>query len=310
MRTLAILGPNATENDVAPFRAAGAEVILSENLTETAAREKADAVLVLGGDGTVQRQLAALVRLQIPLLIVPAGSANDFARALELRTRAQALRAWAKFVRCGNNVRQIDVGVLRFAGEGTPTPEGVKAAPSVDPGARATDPPAYFSCAVGAGVDGEAARRANSLPGWLRAHGGYFLAAIPALLTFRAQHITLSAGGQDGQSGRTLSEPGILAVVANAPWYGHGMHIAPQAELDDGKLEVCFVRNLNKPRLLRLFPKVYRGTHVGLPQVEYFRATRVRIESETALPVHADGELAGQTPVEVSVAPRALRVIV
>ncbi len=294
MRALAILGPKAVERDLAPFRTSGAEITVTENLVQPTAQQDTDAVLVLGGDGTVRRQLAALVRLQIPLLVVPAGSANDFARALELPTRALALRAWAKFVRSGNNVRQIDVGVLRFAGED----------------ARATDESVYFSCAVGAGVDAEAARRANSLPGWLRRRGGYFLAAIPALLTFRARRITITVTEPDGLPFCTISEPGILAVAANAPWYGHGMRIAPQAALDDGKLEVCFVRNLTKPRLLRLFPKVYRGAHTGLPQVEYFRTTRLRIESEYPLRVHADGELVGQTPVEVSVAPRALRVIV
>lgn len=292
MRALAILGPNAREQDLGPFRVAGAEIIVAENLAETAAGEKPAAVLVLGGDGTVQRQLAALVQRQIPLLVVPAGSANDFARALGMRTRAQALRAWERFLRGANNVRQIDLGVIHFPGKGSAN-ESV-----------------YFSCAAGAGVDAEVARRANSLPRWLRGNGGYFLAAIPALLGFRAQVIRISVSGPDGDFRKAISEAGILAAAANAPWYGHGMRIAPQAEPDDGQLEVCFVRRVGKLRLLRLFPKVYRGAHIGLPQVEYFRTERLRIESERPLEVHADGEPVGQTPVEVSVAPQALRVIV
>ncbi|HTM40908.1 MAG TPA: diacylglycerol kinase family protein, partial [Terriglobales bacterium] len=229
MRALAILGPRATEHDLAPFRAPGTEVTLAENLTQTAA----DVVLLLGGDGTVQRHLADLVRAQIPLLVIPAGSANDFARALGLRTRAEALRAWEKFLAGGNNVRRVDLGVMEFQG---------------------TTNSAYFSCAVGAGVDAEVAQQANSLPRWLRAHGGYFVAAIPALLRFRARRITITATQPDGT--RTISEPGILAAAANAPWYGHGMRIAPEAELDDGLLEFCFVREVGKLRLLRLFPKV------------------------------------------------------
>jgi diacylglycerol kinase (ATP) len=289
MRALAILGPKASEPDLAPFRAAGAGIMLGENLTEMAAGEKADAVLVLGGDGTVQRHLASLVKAQIPLLAVPSGSANDFARALGVRTRAQALRTWEAFLHGGHNVRSIDLGRIEFAGEGS----------------RATREPTYFCCAMGTGVDAEVARRANSLPRWLRGRGGYFLAAIPALLRFRAQLITLTASGKP-----TISEPGILVAAANAPWYGHGMNIAPQAELDDEQLEICFVRGMGKLRLLRLFPRVYRGTHIGLREVEYFRARRLGIESETPLAVHADGELVGQTPMEVNVAPRALRVIV
>jgi len=283
MRALAILGPRATEHDLAPFRAPGTEVTLAENLTQTAA----DVVLLLGGDGTVQRHLAAFVQAQTPLLVVPAGSANDFARALGLRTRAEALRAWEKFLAGGNNVRRVDLGVMEFQG---------------------TTNSAYFSCAVGAGVDAEVAQQANSLPRWLRAHGGYFVAAIPALLRFRARRITITATQPDGT--RTISEPGILAAAANAPWYGHGMRIAPEAELDDGLLEFCFVRKVGKLRLLRLFPKVYRGGHIGLAEVEYFRAERVLIESDVPLAVHADGEPLGQTPVEISVARRALRVIV
>ena len=288
MRALAILGPRATEHDLAPFRTPGAEIIVAENLTHAAA----DAVLLLGGDGTLQRHLAELVKAQSPLLIVPAGSANDFARALGLRKRSEARDAWRRFLAARDNIRQVDVGIVTFAGDG----------------ARATNP-AYFSCALGAGVDAEVAQRVNSLPRWLRANGGYFLAAIPALLHFQARRMAITATQADGKQ-RTISEPGILAAAANAPWYGHGMRIAPQAELDDGLLEFCFVRQVGKLRLLRLFPKVYRGGHIGLPEVEYFRAERVRVESEESLAVHADGEPAGQTPVEVSVARRALRVIV
>jgi len=289
MRALAILGPNAREQDLAPFRAAGAEITPAENLAQLT--QNTDAALLLGGDGTVQWHLAALVQRQIPLLVVPAGSANDFARALGLRTRAQALRAWAQFVRSSNNVRQIDVGVLRFAGEDT-------------------NNPTYFCCAAGAGVDALVARQASFMPDWLRGHGGYFLAAIPALLRFRAQPIRVSASGREGAFQQTISEPGILVAAANTPWYGHGMRIAPHAQLDDGEFEVCFVRRVGKLRLLRLFPKVYRGAHAGLREVEYFRAERLRIESERPLDVHADGEAVGQTPVEVSVARKALRVIV
>ncbi|HYL94407.1 MAG TPA: diacylglycerol kinase family protein [Terriglobales bacterium] len=288
MRALAILGPRATEPDLAPFHAAGAEIILTENLQQTAA----DVVLLLGGDGTVQRHLAAFVQAQTPLLVVPAGSANDFARALGLRTGSEALDAWRRFLAARDNIRQVDVGIVTFA----------------DDGARATNP-AYFSCALGAGVDAAVAQRVNSLPRWLRANGGYFLAAIPALLHFQARRIAITATQAGGQQ-RTISEPGILAAAANAPWYGHGMRIAPQAELDDGLLEFCFVRQVGKLRLLRLFPKVYRGGHLGLPEVEYFRAERVCIESQEPLAVHADGEPLGQTPVEVTVARRALRVIV
>ena len=67
---------------------------------------------------------------------------------------------------------------------------------------------------------------------------------------------------------------------------------------------------MSRLRLLRLFPSIYRGAHIGLPEVEYFRAERLRIETGVPLAVHADGEVVGRTPVEISLLPRALRVIV
>jgi diacylglycerol kinase family enzyme len=102
----------------------------------------------------------------------------------------------------------------------------------------------------------------------------------------------------------------MLAAFANAPSYGHGMRMAPRAQLDDGLLDVCFVRRAGKLRLLRLFPRVFSGAHLDLPEVEYRRAARLRVETESPMDLYGDGEFICQTPVEVSVQPRALRVIV
>jgi diacylglycerol kinase (ATP) len=88
------------------------------------------------------------------------------------------------------------------------------------------------------------------------------------------------------------------------------MQIAPRALLDDGLLDICVVSDLNKFRLFCLFPTVYFGRHLTIPEVEYFQSESLRVETETALDVYADGEYVCQTPIEVTVAPRALPVIV
>src|SRR4051812_4728734 len=106
MRAIAILGPEGTERDVAPFRLSGVDVAIAERVT------RADAALVFGGDGSVHRHLAALRETQVPLLVVPSGSGNDFARALGLRTPAQALEAWKAFVAGTLAPRAIDLGVI------------------------------------------------------------------------------------------------------------------------------------------------------------------------------------------------------
>jgi diacylglycerol kinase (ATP) len=88
------------------------------------------------------------------------------------------------------------------------------------------------------------------------------------------------------------------------------MKIAPQAKLDDGKLDICIVRAMNKFKLFCMFPTIYFGGHLGFEEVEYDQATTAKLETEHPLDVYADGEYVCQTPVEFSVARSALTVIV
>jgi diacylglycerol kinase (ATP) len=88
------------------------------------------------------------------------------------------------------------------------------------------------------------------------------------------------------------------------------MKIAPDAQLDDGKLDVCVVRAMDTLKLFCLFPTVYFGRHLSFCEVEYAQAKTARLETELPLNVYADGEYVCQTPVEFSVARNALKVIV
>ena len=105
-------------------------------------------------------------------------------------------------------------------------------------------------------------------------------------------HVTLWAE-VDGQWQTRLDEPGFLVAAGNGPQYGHGMRLAHEARMDDGKPDICFVRPLNKWRLLRLFRVVYRGEHIAMKEMEYFRATRVRLRTEPPTEIFADGEYIG-----------------
>jgi diacylglycerol kinase family enzyme len=109
---------------------------------------------------------------------------------------------------------------------------------------------------------------------------------------------------------RSPAKPTILGAFANAPTYGGGMKIAPNAELDDGKLDVCIVRAMKTLKLFCLFPTVYFGRHLSFQEVEYAQAETAGLETELPLDVYADGEYVCQTPVEFGVARNALNVIV
>jgi diacylglycerol kinase (ATP) len=250
--------------------------------------EQADVAVLFGGDGTLHRHLATLVELEIPLLVVPCGSGNDFARALNIRSVRDAVRAWDKFVKTGDNLRSVDLGTMPPSGNATDGRECK-----------------YFSCIAGVGLDSEIARRANALPRWLRSSGGYALSAPREFVRFAPFSMQFALDGTPASF-----KPSLLAAVANAPSYGGGMKIAPRAQLDDGKLDVCIVRAMDKFKLFCLFPTVYFGRHLDFREVEYAQAPAVKIETERPLDIYADGEYAGQTPVEFGVAARALKVIV
>jgi diacylglycerol kinase family enzyme len=104
-------------------------------------------------------------------------------------------------------------------------------------------------------------------------------------------------------------KPTVLAAFANTPVYGGGMKIAPQAQIADGQLDLCVIRDLNKFKLFCLFPTVYFGKHVGMEEVQYSRTAGLRIETARPLDVYADGEYVCQTPIEVRSVTQALRVI-
>lgn len=315
MHAAAILGLGCTEKDLLPFQA-GLPVEWSIGLP--GATNEVDAILIFGGDGTIHRHLDALVKLGLPVLVVPRGSGNDFARALGLRRVRDSLAAWRSFVSGTEKIRPVDLGVI--------TPLGSDAAGCVEPtnlgsdaaGGVATDNyfvrggTKYFCCVGGVGLDAEVARRANLLPRWLRGRGGYALALPPTLARFAALPMKISAAGTRSQGDLTLrsSQPTVLAAFANTPNYGGGMQIAPNARMDDGLLDICLVTDVSRLKLLSLFPTVYFGKHLGIDHVESFQTTRLRIETEAPADVYADGEFVCRTPIEVSVAAQALRVVV
>ena len=292
MRAAVVFGLGSFEKDLRPFQKDSTD---QWQIGLPASSQETDAILLFGGDGTVHRHLAELVKLQLPVLVVPCGSGNDFARALGMPTSRHALAAWQDF-RAGNkNVRVIDLGVI--------TPR--EAEPS-------TTREHYFCCVGGIGLDAEVARRANQLPRWLRGHGGYAASLLPTLFSFAPLAIKLGLpSGHDPTSFAVHSQgPVVLAAFANGPTYGGGMKIAPRARMDDGQLDVCLVHEINPFKLFCLFPTVYFGRHLGISGVEYFQAHSLRLETEHPLDVYADGEYVCQTPIDVSVARAALRVIV
>jgi diacylglycerol kinase (ATP) len=306
MRAAAILGLSSSEKDLAPFKR---ESTTTWSVGIPASASAADVILIFGGDGTVHRHLAQLVRLQLPVLVVPCGSGNDFARALNLRSTSDALASWRKFASGKENVRSIDLGVItsQVAGEAPAQHEPLRSGnQKPETGSH------YFCCVAGLGLDAEIARRANQFPSSIRRHGGYLLSLLPALGAFKPFSVRIHSNDPDSPGTLAIQHDGPVMVdaFANAPAYGDGIRIAPRALLDDGKLDVCVVGKMRKARLLRLFPSVLSGRHLSIPELKYFQTERLRVETEKAMDIYADGEYVCRTPVEISLQRAALRVIV
>jgi diacylglycerol kinase family enzyme len=339
VRAAAIAHAYVKPQVVEPFRDARVNVFRGNALEPN---DLPDVAMVFGGDGAVHRVLPSLAYTHTPLLVVPTGNANDFARCIGIPNPGEALRAWRRYLDCGDNVRCIDLGTVRpmtadepgaAAGEQVPAEaeeldsltfadaEGRIAPPATPLGPlilrnlRPAEDSAeqrrmiYFCGIAGVGLDGETNRWAGRMPGWLLRHGGYALAALRAL----ASHVPpmLRLYSYDGRGDEVqLVGAALLAAIGNAPEYGHGMKMLPHAQLDDGQLDLCFVPEMPKARVLRYFHRVYWGGHLRVPEVQYLRTRQVFLESDVPLAVYADGEELCRTPVEISAAPRALRVIV
>jgi diacylglycerol kinase (ATP) len=278
MIAAALLHPDVSPNAVDRFRSSGVEIRIQEHLQDPV---NLSAVLIFGGDGTVHRHLTQLHQQKIPALVVPAGSGNDFAKGLGIRSVDVALRAWCQFCAEGKNVKEIDLGVVRANGQEK-----------------------LFCCVAGIGMDADANARANRMPQWLKGRGGYVLAALQSLIAFKPAEMNITA------EGREIRRSAFFIAVGNALSYGGGMKVTPQATLDDGLLDICLVSKMNKLKLLCWVPTIFFGQHLRLKQVEYFQATQITIEAERKLDLYADGDYAGQTPVEIGLIRRGMRVIV
>jgi diacylglycerol kinase (ATP) len=242
-----------------------------------------DLVLLFGGDGTLNRHLAALVDAKVPVLCVPTGSGNDFALAHGIRSAADALRVFQRFVEGKADVRAADLGAIAMSSAKR-----------------------FFSCCVNVGMDADAACRTNALPNWLKARGGYFVGGFSAMCRYQPEKLRVTG---DGVPKGELSERGWFVSVSNTPTFGGGLKIAPQASLYDGALDITYCREVPRRELLWHYPKILRGAHTELEQLHVFRSSHLRIETERPQPIYADGEYMGETPCEISIAREALKVV-
>lgn len=277
-------GARAALSAAAALRDAGFSVrtVLGDGPEDALARVRAalaagtDALIVVGGDGMANLALQAVVGTGTPFGLIAAGTGNDFARALgmPLRQPAAAGRMIADALTSGR-VRDIDLGRV---------------------GDR------WFGAVLASGFDSRVNDRGNRMRIPL-GRFTYDLAMVAELAAFRPLPYRITLDG-----GEVREVQATLVAVGNGPSYGGGMRICPGADLTDGLFDVTVVGECSRATLVRVFPRVYRGRHVGHPAVTVLRAASVELAADRVTG-YADGEPVGPLPLTARCVPGALRVV-
>ena len=234
--------------------------------------EAGETVAALGGDGMLRPIAQVLRNTSSALAVIPGGRGNDLARVLGIPSEPAA----AARVAATGRERSIDMAEA----DGVP----------------------YLGIAS-FGFDSDANRIANETQ-LIRGNLVYLYAALRALAGWKPAGFTVTVDGER----HDLS--GYSVAVANSKAYGGGMFMAPQAELDDGQLDVVATGRATKARFLRSLPLVFKGEHLSEPSVSTFRGQTIEVAADRPFDIYADGDPVGAVPATITVVPQCLRVIV
>lgn len=251
----------------------------ARRLAREAVRQGFERVVAAGGDGTLNEVVNGMAldfgRSQLGLL--PLGTGNDFARSIDVPSDVEAALA----VLAEGRTRSVDVGRVRIG-------RTVR----------------HFLNMAAGGFGGHVSEKAEEVKdrwgplAYLRAA----LGTLPKLTGFNARLELDDAERLDVET--------YNVVVSNGRYVAAGIPVAPQAELDDGRLDLMIVPTASLPKLALLVPQVLRGRHTESDLLLFRRARRITIQSDPPMAFNTDGELVGDQPARFDVLPRALEVVV
>ena len=252
---------------------------VADALAQIAALPRASRVLIVGGDGTVNRLLPALLAGGHTLALVPCGSGNDTARALGLHRLA-----WRRALEIALEEKSIviDIGEARFGEVAVP-----------------------FISSFSAGFDAAVCRCALAGPRLLTGLPRYLLATLREVAALRNWRLRVTLDDVLVHDG-----PALFAASLNTPNFGGGMPAAPAARIDDGRLDLLLAGAFGRGGVLAMLPRLMAGRHLGDERILARPDTRMRIEAASPIPLAADGEVHGEaSQVELRVRPAALGVV-
>jgi diacylglycerol kinase (ATP) len=237
-------------------------------------------LVAMGGDGTLQGLANAAYGSDVLLGLLPAGGGNDFAAALGLpKDMVAAIHAMV-------NGQPREVDLLRAR-----TSDGCER---------------FYVGGGGVGLDVDASVHAAGIYRWLPGRLRYVASALQAWLEFTQLNVQAEFPGSEEA---IMQESVLLAGVLNAPSYGAGLRVAPGARVDDGWLNLSFVKSLGTREVLALLPRLLIGGTLPDAYLKQKQARRVLLRTDRPCFFHGDGEILGPAPVEIEVVPRAVKML-
>jgi diacylglycerol kinase (ATP) len=245
-------------------------------LARDAVANGADVLVVLGGDGLAHTAVQACAGSSTALGVIPAGTGNDLARALGAPADPLAATVLTADALRANRTRRIDLG--RVAGG------------------------SWFATVLCAGFDSAVSERVNTLR-WPAGPRRYDLAILTELTKLKAKPLVVETDDT------TLRLDATMVSVGNSRFYGGGIPICPDAELDDGLFDVTVVGATHRRDLVRILPRLRTGRHVEHQSVTTLRARSVRLSGLNHWVAYADGERQARLPLTIRCQPAALTVL-
>jgi YegS/Rv2252/BmrU family lipid kinase len=231
-------------------------------------------VVGYGGDGTVGDVARGIYGTEATLGVLPVGTGNDFARNLNLRLDLPEATATV----LGGNLRRIDIGLIN----GTP-----------------------FINNCGTGFDAQVMRTMNQSIRFTKGRLAFYLAIAKTFPSFKPFRLELETS-----DGEKYTDKAMMVSALNGKVYAAGMMAAPYAEMDDGLIDILIIKALPKAKLLPLISLVAQGKHLNHSGVVMMKARKFSLKTIPSLPLNIDGEINGLTPMDVTMVPRGLKVLV
>jgi len=253
-------------------------------LARAAANEGYQNIVAVGGDGTVHEVANGILSsnsTEIPLGVISTGTGSDFIRSVGLPRNYNS--ACSRLI--GQRRLVIDVGVVEYQCKGQTLRR-------------------FFVNAAGVGFDASVVETTERFPKYLGGTIPYLTGLIRTLFGYRNKSVVLRVGNKV-EAIRVLS-----VVISNGSYFGGGMHVAPEAKLNDNLLDIVVLGDVDKFDLLKSLPMIYKGTHGKHPKVSMRKASTITVESSERVLVHADGELLGTCPASFWLMPAALSIVV